>query len=55
MHKQYWLPVDVAGRAGMGVCVLVHPRHDGMSTLWQAHVDVQSLWARFRALHVWAG
>ena len=48
MHKQLWLLVGVAGRAGMGVCVLVHPRHDGMSSLRQAHVAFQSLCMRFQ-------
>ncbi len=47
MHMQYWLPVDMTGRAG--VCGLVHPLHDGVSSMWHAHADVQSFWVRFQA------
>ena len=52
-HKQFWLPIEQIGRAGVGVSVLVHPRHAGSSSLWQAHPDVQSLWVRFQGCAFW--
>ena len=47
--QQFWLPVPQLGKADRGVCVLVHPKHAGLATLWRSQPDTQAVWVRLRA------
>ena len=48
-YQHFSLPVTDSGRAGQGVCVLVHPRFQKAVSLWKLQPEASAVWVRFSA------